>query len=72
MVAIGIGIAIAIAVILGFTANPSKENTISLNSTLTPTVPTQTTQTPTPPSQPVTQGRHFSVNLTETVGASAH
>jgi flagellar basal body-associated protein FliL len=72
MIAIGVGIAIAIVVVLGLTVNTGKETKIALNSTNITPVSTPTTQTSPPPSQPVTQGRNFSVNLTENVGVGAH
>lgn len=71
MIAIGVGIAIAIVVVLGLTINTGKETKIALNSTNITQVSTPTTQTSLPPP-PVTQGRNFSVNLTENVGVGAH
>ena len=68
VIAIGVGIAIAIVVLLGFSVNMGNETKISLNSTNVIPVSTPTTQTP----PPVTHGRNLSVNLTESVGVSAH
>jgi flagellar basal body-associated protein FliL len=64
LIAIGIAVAIAIAAVMtGLNVNTAKETKITQT-------PINTTTLPSTP--PVTHGRNFSVNLTESVGVSGH
>lgn len=69
LIAIGVGITIAIVIVISLTINRDNVTKIALNSTnLTPVSTPPRTQTP----PPLTHGRNLSVNLTESVGVSAH
>jgi len=69
-VLIAIGIIVVISIVILLNVNNGKEIKITQNPSSNSTAPSPTPPPVIPPA--VTQGRNFSVNLTESVGVGAH